>query len=245
MTPFIAELIGTCILIVFGAGVVSNVSLKSTEGKKDPKWILITMAWGFAVFIAAFITADISGAHLNPAVTIGLAVANKFDWAMVPMYITAQTIGAMIGSFLNYQLYYDQFKLEKDELTFRGCFCTAPMIRNTPRNLFSEAYGTFFLVFVIFYIAKPELQIEGIEKLQYGIGSLDALPVGILVWAIGMSLGGTTGYAINPARDLGPRIVYTLIRGSKAQSNWSYAWIPVIGPIIGAVLAGFLFNALL
>ena len=181
MTPFIAEVLGTCILIVFGAGVVSNVSLKNTEGGKDPKWILITIAWGFAVFIAAFITADISGAHLTPAVTVGLAVANKFEWVMVPTYIAAQTMGAMIGSFLNYQLYYDQFKLEKDELTFRGCFCTAPQIKNTPRNLFSEAYGTFFLVFVIFYIAKPKLQIEGIDDLQYGIGSLDALPVGILV----------------------------------------------------------------
>ena len=244
MTPFIAELIGTCVLIVFGAGVVSNVSLKNTEGEKDPKWILITMAWGFAVFLGVVISGDVSGAHLNPAVSIGLAMAGKFDWALVPSYAVAQTIGAMLGSFLNYQLYYDQFKETQDELTFRGCFCTAPKIKNTPRNIFSEAYGTFFLVFGILFLVKPALQIDGIETLQYGIGSLDALPVGILVWAIGMSLGGTTGYAINPSRDLGPRIVYTLIRGGKAKSNWGYSWIPVIGPIIGALASGYLFSIL-
>ena len=196
------------------------------------------------MFIAAFITADISGAHLNPAVTIGLAITNKFEWAMVPMYIAAQTMGAMIGSFLNYQLYYDQFKLEKDELTFRGCFCTAPQIKNTPRNLFSEAYGTFFLVFVIFYIAKPELKIEGIDELQYGIGSLDALPVGILVWLIGISLGGTTGYAINPARDFGPRLVYQLLPRKNKNADWSYSLVPVLGPFFGGATAGLIFSIL-
>ena len=245
MTPFIAEFIGTCILIVFGAGVVSNVSLKHTLGEKDPKWILINIAWGFAVFIAVFITGEFSGAHLNPAVSVGLAMADKFDWALVPMYVMAQTLGAMLGSWLNYQLYYDHFKATADENTIRGCFCTAPMIKNTPRNLFSEIYGTFFLVFAIFYIAKPTLEIEGVEGIQYGIGALDALPVGIVVWAIGMSLGGTTGYAINPARDFGPRLVYAILRRKHKNANWGYAWIPIIGPLMGGLLAGIVYNVLI
>ena len=244
MNPFIAEFIGTCILMVLGAGVVANVSLKNTAGEKDPKWILITIAWGFAVFVGVFISGEFSGAHLNPAVSVGLAMVKKFDWALVPMYIFAQTLGAMFGSWLNYQLYYDHFQATNDENTIRGCFCTAPMIKNTPRNLFSEIYGTFFLVFAIFFIAKPSLQIEGVDQIQYGIGALDALPVGILVWAIGMSLGGTTGYAINPARDFGPRLVYAIIRRKQNNANWSYAWIPVVGPLVGGVLAGIVFNLL-
>ena len=244
MNPFIAEFIGTCILMVLGAGVVANVSLKNTAGEKDPKWILITIAWGFAVFVGVFISGEFSGAHLNPAVSVGLAMVKKFDWALVPMYIFAQTLGAMFGSWLNYQLYYDHFQATSDENTIRGCFCTAPMIKNTPRNLFSEIYGTFFLVFAIFFIAKPSLRIEGVEQIQYGIGALDALPVGILVWVIGMSLGGTTGYAINPARDFGPRLVYAIIRRKQNNANWSYAWIPVVGPLVGGVLAGIVFNLL-
>ena len=244
MNPFIAEFIGTCILMVLGAGVVANVSLKNTAGEKDPKWILITIAWGFAVFVGVFISGEFSGAHLNPAVSVGLAMVKKFDWALVPIYIFAQTLGAMFGSWLNYQLYYDHFQATSDENTIRGCFCTAPMIKNTPRNLFSEIYGTFFLVFAIFFIAKPSLQIEGVDQIQYGIGALDALPVGILVWVIGMSLGGTTGYAINPARDFGPRLVYAIIRRKQNNANWSYAWIPVVGPLVGGVLAGIVFNLL-
>ena len=244
MNPFIAEFIGTCILMVLGAGVVANVSLKNTAGEKDPKWILITTAWGFAVFVGVFISGEFSGAHLNPAVSVGLAMVKKFDWALVPMYVFAQTLGAMFGSWLNYQLYYDHFQATSDENTIRGCFCTAPMIKNTPRNLFSEIYGTFFLVFAIFFIAKPSLQIEGVDQIQYGIGALDALPVGILVWVIGMSLGGTTGYAINPARDFGPRLVYAIIRRKQNNANWSYAWIPVVGPLVGGVLAGIVFNLL-
>ena len=244
MNPFIAEFIGTCILMVLGAGVVANVSLKNTAGEKDPKWILITIAWGFAVFVGVFISGEFSGAHLNPAVSVGLAMVKKFDWALVPMYVFAQTLGAMFGSWLNYQLYYDHFQATSDENTIRGCFCTAPMIKNTPRNLFSEIYGTFFLVFAIFFIAKPSLQIEGVDQIQYGIGALDALPVGILVWVIGMSLGGTTGYAINPARDFGPRLVYAIIRRKQNNANWSYAWIPVVGPLVGGVIAGIVFNLL-
>lgn len=244
MNPFVAEFIGTCILMVLGAGVVANVSLKNTAGEKDPKWILITIAWGFAVFVGVFISGEFSGAHLNPAVSVGLAMVKKFDWALVPMYVFAQTLGAMFGSWLNYQLYYDHFQATSDENTIRGCFCTAPMIKNTPRNLFSEIYGTFFLVFAIFFIAKPSLQIEGVDQIQYGIGALDALPVGILVWVIGMSLGGTTGYAINPARDFGPRLVYAIIRRKQNNANWSYAWIPIVGPLVGGVLAGIVFNLL-
>ena len=245
MNVFISEFLGTFVLLFFGGTVVANVSLKKTlaSGGGDA-WILITAAWGFAVFCGVVVAGQFSGAHLNPAVSIGLAVAGKFSWELVPLYVFAQLLGAMAGSFLTYIFYVDHFKITEDEAAVKGCFCTAPAIRNYKNNFFSEFLGTFLLVFIIFYIASPTIEVAGVTIVQYGIGSLDALPVGILVWVLGMSIGGTTGYAINPTRDLGPRLVYSLLPRKNKNPDWDYAWIPVIAPICGAIVAGLLFNML-
>jgi len=245
MNVFISEFLGTFVLLFFGGTVVANVSLKKTlaSGGGDA-WILITAAWGFAVFCGVVVAGQFSGAHLNPAVSIGLAVAGKFSWELVPLYVFAQLLGAMAGSFLTYIFYVDHFKITEDEAAVKGCFCTAPAIRNYKNNFFSEFLGTFLLVFILFYIASPTIEVAGVTIVQYGIGSLDALPVGILVWVLGMSIGGTTGYAINPTRDLGPRLVYSLLPRKNKNPDWDYAWIPVIAPICGAIVAGLLFNML-
>ncbi len=240
ISPYIAEFIGTAILLLLGNGIVSNVSLSKTKFTNQTPLITITTAWGFAVFVAAFITGQFSGAHLNPAVTIGLMVAGKFSSDLVLGYIMAQLFGAMFGSFLVYVYYLDHFKETKDENAVMGSFCTSPAIRNNPSNLFSEFLATFILIFGILYIVKPNIIIEGMEA-NFGIGALDALPVGILVWVIGLGLGGTTGFAINPARDLGPRIIYQLIPRKNKISDWAYSWIPVVGPSLGALAAGLLY----
>ena len=242
MTPFVFEIIGTTILLLLGSGVVANVNLKKTNAENQSKWVLITSAWGFSVFVGAYISSSYSGAHLNPAVTIGLAVAGKFSWALVPYYIFSQLIGAMIGSWINYILYIDHYKITKEENLVKGTFFTGPSIRNLKNNFFSEFVGTFVLVFGIFFIASPIISIDGIETINYGIGSLESLPVGILVWVIGISLGGTTGYAINPARDLGPRIIYQLIPRKNKDADWNYSFIPILGPISGSVVAGLLYS---
>jgi glycerol uptake facilitator protein len=239
--PYIAEFIGTAILLLLGMGVVANVNLKKTIGSGQTPWVLITSAWGFAVFVAVFITGQFSGAHLNPAVTIGLAVAGKFSWDLVVGYVLAQLLGAMAGSWLAYILYIDHYRATQDVDVVRSTFCTGPAIRNFKNNLFSEAIGTFMLVFGVLFIAGPSISVSGVSVENFGIGSLDALPVGILVWVIGMGLGGTTGYAINPARDLGPRLVHHLIPRKSKDSDWGYAWIPVIGPFIGGTMAGLLY----
>jgi glycerol uptake facilitator protein len=239
--PYIAEFIGTAILLLLGMGVVANVNLKKTIGSGQTPWVLITSAWGFAVFVAVFITGQFSGAHLNPSVTLGLAVAGKFAWNMALGYILAQVFGAMVGSWLAYVLYIDHYRATEDVDAVRSTFCTGPAVRNYKNNLFSEALGTFMLVFGVLFIAAPGITIEGTTVTNFGIGSLDALPVGILVWVIGMGLGGTTGYAINPARDFGPRLVYHLIPMRHKNSDWPYAWIPVLGPFIGGAVAGFTY----
>lgn len=245
MTPFIAEIIGTTLLLLLGEGVVANVSLKKTYGEGQSALVLITAAWGFAVFVGAYVTGQISGAHLNPAVTLGLAITGKFAWSLVPLYFLSQLIGAMIGSWLNYLLYIDHYRITEDETVVRGTFCTAPAIRNFKNNFFSEALGTFVLVFGIFFIVSPSIEIAGMETQNFGIGSVASLPVALLVWVIGMSLGGTTGYAINPARDFGPRLVYQLLPRKNKDADWAYSWIPVLGPLTGAVVAGMLYNVLL
>ena len=241
MHPYLAEFIGTSILLLLGAGVVANVSLKKTNAENQDSWILITSAWGFAVFVAVFISTQYSGAHLNPAVTIGLAVAKKFSWSLVPQYLIAQLTGAMFGSWLAYLTYIDHYRETKDEDTVRSTFCTGPSIKNYKNNLFSEVIGTFVLVFGVLFIVGPNINIDGYNVENFGLGSLDALPVGILVWVIGLALGGTTGYAINPARDLGPRIVHQLIPRKNKKTEWDYSWIPVIGPSIGGVIAGLIY----
>ena len=241
MHPYLAEFIGTSILLLLGAGVVANVSLKKTNAENQDSWILITSAWGFAVFVAVFISTQYSGAHLNPAVTIGLAVAKKFSWSIVPQYLIAQLTGAMFGSWLAYLTYIDHYRETKDEDTVRSTFCTGPSIKNYKNNLFSEVIGTFVLVFGVLFIVGPNINIDGYNVENFGLGSIDALPVGILVWVIGLALGGTTGYAINPARDLGPRIVHQLIPRKNKKTEWDYSWIPVIGPSIGGVIAGLIY----
>ena len=235
MTPFLGEVIGTAILILLGNGVVANVVLTGTKGEGGG-WIVITWGWGMAVFVAVFTVAAFSGAHINPAVTVGLAIADKFEWTRVPGYIAAQFLGAFIGSFLVWLYYRPHYaKAENTDLKL-ATFCTAPAIRDPLSNLICEVIGTFLLVFAVLFLAVS----------VFGLGALDALPVGLLVLAIGLSLGGTTGYAINPARDLGPRIMHALlpIAGGKRDSDWSYAWIPVVGPLIGAGLASLVYLAL-
>lgn len=242
MTPFIAEIIGTALLIILGNGVVANVVLNQTKGNNSG-WIVITTAWAFAVFVGVTVAGPISGAHLNPAVTIGLATAGLFPWENVPTYLAGEMIGAMIGAFFVWFFYKDHFKITDDEGAKLACFSTGPAIRKTFSNFVSELIGTFVLVFVIFYIAGPTFSAGSITDAKIGLGSIGALPVTILVWVIGLALGGTTGYAINPARDLGPRIMHAILP-VKGSSDWSYAWIPVLGPIAGAVLAAVLYGFL-
>ncbi len=241
MDSFLAEFIGTTILMLLGVGVNANTSLKNTIGGENSNWVLVSMGWGLSVFVAVFITGQFSGAHLNPAVTIGLATIGKFSWSLVPTYIFIQLLGAIFGSWLAYLVYIDHYRLTDNEDTVRGSFCTGPAIKNYKNNFFSETIATFILVFGIFYIVEPNLEIQG-EVVNFGLGALDALPVGILVWVIGMTLGGTTGFAINPARDFGPRLVYSLLPRKNKNADWPYSWVPVFGPFSGAILAGLLYN---
>lgn len=235
MTPFFAEIVGTALLLLLGDGVVANVLLRGTKGENSG-WIVITVGWGMAVFVGVFAVALFSGAHINPAVTIGLAAAGKFDWVNVPGYLIAQFIGAAIGALLVWLHYHPHFAVTEDKDLKLAVFCTGPAIRNTPFNLISETIGTFVLVFGVLYLAAPDV----------GLGALDALPVGLLVLVIGLALGGTTGYAINPARDLSPRIIHALMPmpGGKRDSDWGYSWVPVVGPIIGGLLAALLYHLL-
>ena len=242
--PYLAEFIGTSILILLGAGVVANINLKKTIASEQTPWVLITSAWGFAVFVGVYVSAESSGAHLNPAVTLGLVMAGKFSWSLVPGYFLAQILGAMFGSWLAYLTYIDHYRATTDEGAVKSTFCTGPAIRNLKNNLFSEAIGTFMLVFGALFIVSPKISIVGTEVENFGLGALDALPVGILVWVIGISLGGTTGYAINPARDFGPRLVYQIIPRKNKDADWGYSWIPIVGPFIGGGLAGLIYSIL-
>lgn len=246
MTPFFAELIGTMILILLGNGVVANVVLKRTKGN-GAGWMVITTGWGLAVFAAVVVAAPYSGAHLNPAITLGFAVTGKFAWGQVVPYIVAQLVGAAIGAVLVWLFYYRHYIVSEDAGAKLATFCTAPAIRNNGSNFFSEFVGTFVLMFVVLYITNGELFIEeSATTLPIGLGSVGALPVAFVVWVIGLSLGGTTGYAINPARDFAPRLMHALLPvQGKGTSEWSYAWIPVIAPVAGAIFAGVLYLWLL
>lgn len=238
MNPFIAEMIGTMLLILLGNGVVANVLLKDTKGNSGG-WIVITTGWALAVFVGVAFAAPHSGAHLNPAVTIALAITGKFAWSGVIPYIIAQIIGAFLGSFLVWLFYKNHYKITQDKNLILATFCTAPAIRNFKSNLISEIIGTFVLIFSIFYFTNPEMTDT---KAPIGLGSLGAFPVALLVWAIGLSLGGTTGYAINPARDLGPRLAHALLPiKTKGNSDWAYSWVPIAGPIIGALIAAIIY----
>jgi len=232
MTPFVGEMIGTMILIVFGAGIGAGSSLKKSYSN-NAGWIVITIAWGLAVTMGVFAVGSVSGAHLNPAVTIALALNGSFPWSDVPSYIVAQLIGAILGSVLIYLHYLPHWKVTEDPATKLGVFATSPAIPHTFSNLLSEIFGTVILVLGLLFI--------GANKFTQG---LNPLAVGLLIVVIGMSLGGTTGYAINPARDLGPRIAHFLLPiHGKGNSNWGYSWIPVVGPILGGSLGAVFYKA--
>ncbi|MBC3863970.1 aquaporin family protein [Undibacterium jejuense] len=232
MNPLFAEFVGTAILVLLGNGVVANVILSKTKGFNSGL-VVIALGWAMAVFVAVFCTAAASGGHLNPVVTIALAVADKFPWAQVPGYILAQMAGGMMGAFLVWVVYYKHFAETACQDTKLAVFCTGPAIRGTFGNLASEAIATFVLVYAVLNMAAPKV----------GLGAMNALPVGLLVLGIGVSLGGTTGYAMSPARDLGPRIMHAILPiPGKRDSDWRYAWVPVIGPLLGAVSAALLFT---
>ena len=239
LTKCLFEFVGTAILVLFGDGVVASTVLKKSKGENGG-WIVITMAWGLAVMLGVFIAGPYSGAHLNPAVTLGLAAAGTFSWALVLPYIVAQMLGGFLGAVLVYLYYKDHYDVTDDPAAKLSTFCTIPAIRSYGRNLFSEIVGTFVLVFVILALSMQN------NLPEVGMGSLGAFPVAMLIVALGMSLGGTTGYAINPARDLAPRLAHALlpIKG-KGSSDWAYSWVPVLGPIIGGFLAAVLYCLIL
>ncbi|MDP1677800.1 MAG: MIP/aquaporin family protein [Bacteroidota bacterium] len=232
MTPFLGEFIGTALLIIFGDGVVANAVLNKTKGNSGG-WIVITSGWAMGVFVGVYSVAAISGAHINPAVTIALAFAGKVSWDIVPMYILAQMLGAMFGAFLVWLSYKQHFDATDNKDLKLAVFCTGPQIRSSFYNFITELIGTFVLVSGVLHIVAP----------QSSLGALDALPVALLVFGIGLALGGPTGYAINPARDLGPRIMHFILPiPNKRDSDWGYAWIPVVAPIVGAMLAVIVFQ---
>ena len=233
MSTFLAELLGTMILIILGNGVVGGSVLNKSKSFNSG-WIVITLAWGLAVAMAIYAVGSVSGAHINPAVTLGLAAVGEFPWEDVPMYITAQMLGAFIGAIIVYFHYLPHWRETEDQEAKLAVFSTAPAIRNTTSNLLSEIIGTFILVLGILAIGANEFT-EG----------LNPLIVGFLVLSIGMSLGGPTGYAINPARDLGPRIAHFLLPiAGKGGSDWRYSWIPVVGPVIGGIYGGLFYYAM-
>ena len=239
---FLAEVLGTGMLVLLGDGVVAGVLLAKSKAQNSG-WIVITMAWGFAVFAGVVIAGPISGAHLNPAVTIGLAVHGDLPWAEVPVYVLAQMIGAFIGAVFVFLHYYPHWKETENADLKLAVFSTSPAIRSAPWNFVSEVIGTFVLVFVIFAFANNAGAADLSQSAVPGLAGVGALPVAFLVLVIGLALGGTTGYAINPARDLGPRIAHFLLPiPGKRDSDWSYAWIPVLGPIVGGTLAAIVYG---
>jgi glycerol uptake facilitator protein len=241
MSEFCAEFIGTMMLILLGDGVVANVLLKDSKGNNGG-WIVIALGWGLAVFVGVIIAGPYSGAHLNPAVTLGLAIAGKFAWSKVWFFIVAQLLGAMTGALLVWLFYNHHFNATEDNESIFACFATRPAIRKIPNNFISEIIGTFVLIFVIFYVKEPGIICSTIPDLKIGLGSVGALPIALVVTAIGLSLGGTTGYAINPARDLAPRFVHSIVPiKHKGSSDWGYAFVPVLAPITGAALAAGLY----
>ncbi len=232
MQAYLGEFIGTMLLIILGDGVVAGVLLRNSKAENSG-WIVITLGWGMAVMVAVYCVAQFSDAHINPAVTLGVAVTGGISWAMVPGYIIAQFLGAFVGAVLVWLTYLMHWRETDDAGLKLGVFCTAPAIYNTPANVITEIVGTFVLVFGVFGILANDL--------ATGLGPL---LIGLLVLGIGLSLGGPTGYAINPARDLGPRIAHAVLPiAGKGGSDWGYSWIPVVGPIIGGILGAVAYTA--
>jgi glycerol uptake facilitator protein len=231
MNPFFAEFFGTAIIIVFGGGVVANVLLNKTKGNNSG-WIVITFGWAVGVFTGVLIAAPYSGAHLNPAITVALVLVHKFSLSLLPLYILAQLMGAMFGATLVWLAYKKHFDATEDGDTKLAVFCTSPNIRHYWYNFLTEVIGTFVLALAVLYMAKPDV----------GLGALNALPVAFVVLGLGLSLGGPTGYAINPARDLGPRIMHYLLPiPLKRDSDFKYSWVPILGPVVGAIIAAMIF----
>lgn len=235
MLQCVFEFLGTFVMILLGCGVVACATLKKSKGE-GAGWVVITLAWGLAVMCGVLIAGPYTGAHLNPAVSVGLAAAGKFSWTLVAPYILSQVLGAFCGGMLVYWFYKDHFDLTDGGDAKLGVFATIPAVENKPRNFVSETVGTFVLILVILFMAEKG------NTAEVGLGSIGAIPVALLVVVIGMSLGGTTGYAINPARDFGPRLAHSVlpIKG-KGSSRWSYAWVPVLGPLTGACLAAAVY----
>ena len=231
MSPFIGEVVGTMILILLGDGVVANVLLNKSKGQNGG-WIVIATGWGLAVAMGVYVAGQFSGAHINPAVTIGLAAAGEFPWGSVPLYITGQMLGAFFGAVLVFLTYLPHWKETENADHKLSVFCTIPEVRKPGANLITEIIGTFMLV----------LGVMGIVGNEFADAGWNPLIVGFLVWSIGLSLGGPTGYAINPARDLAPRIAHAVLPiPGKRDSDWKYAWVPVAGPVIGGVLGGLFY----
>ena len=238
MNEFIGELIGTALLILLGDGVVANVVLKGTKGHAGG-WIVIAAGWGVAVYVAAATVAPLSGAHLNPAVTLGLLIFGKLAPALVAPYLAGQCLGAFVGATLVFLTYRLQFAATDDSGAKLAVFCTGPEIRSPIWNWLCEVVGTFVLILAVLWMAPAALSAESTAKL--GLGAVGLLPVSLVVFGIGLSLGGPTGYAINPARDLMPRLAHAVLPiPGKRDSDWGYAWVPVTGPLVGAVLAAVL-----
>lgn len=232
MSNFVAELIGTMLLIILGNGVVAGVVLKDSKAESSG-WIVITLAWGLAVTFAIYAVGSISGAHINPAVTLGLAFTGDLSWNLVPQYLAGQMLGAFAGAIFVWVFYLPHWGKTEDPALKMAAFCTAPAIRSTWANLLSELLGTFILLFSLSFIGANEFS-QG----------LNPLIVGFLILSIGLSLGGTTGYAINPARDLGPRIAHALLPiPGKSKSDWVYSWIPVVGPVVGGIYGALFYQA--
>ena len=245
MQSYLAELLGTMILVLLGDGVVANVLLQRSKGQNSG-WIVVTTGWGVAVAIAVYAVGRISGAHLNPAVTIALATIGSFSWAQVPGYIAAQMVGAFLGAVLVWLAYLPHWRETPDPGAKLGIFCTGPAIRSTGPNLITEIIGTAVLMFGILAIAANAQTLARPGDVDLSVvfsRGLQPLLVGVLVLGIGLSLGGPTGYAINPARDLGPRLAHAILPiPGKGASDWGYSWIPVVGPIIGGIAGAGLYS---
>ena len=239
MSPFLAEVLGTMLLIILGDGVVANVVLNKTKGQSSG-WIVITTGWALGVTVAVYAVGTFSGAHLNPAVTIGLASIGKFSWGLVPVYIGAQMLGAFLGATIVWLAYLPHWRETPDPAAKLAVFCTGPAIRSPVSNIITEVIGTAVLVLGVLAILTPK---NLNPDYGWNVGLGPAL-VGVIVWAVGLSLGGPTGYAINPARDLGPRLAHAVLPiAGKGGSDWGYAWIPVVAPIVGGVIAALLYKA--
>ena len=244
ITPFAGELVGTAILVMLGDSIVANHLLERTKGH-GAGWLAITSGWALAVFVAVYCVASVSGAHLNPAVTLGLNMAGVFPGDKVLPYITAQMLGGLVGAVLMWLVHLPHWSRTSDAADKLACFCNAPAVRAPLSNLLTEVIATALLIFGILALKDAQLNMNDGSVVKVSLGAVGVLPVALLVFAIGLCLGGPTGYAINPARDLSPRIAHALLPiAGKGGSDWGYAWIPVMGPVIGGLVGAWLFKAL-